>query len=288
MSALDEAANLKARRRAELAAAEEARLAAIEAERQAEADRLDEGILRALHSAEAGWLYEFRAGEVFHWRGDRVVEITFALAGHRPISMHLRRTDVGRDWRLATNESREDPTPWIGVEMSNCRVTCPSLADALLVAEIEGWTPPVVVSDEAHAKAAEAWSLMFSHAMPARIALGFVEEVTDGNVPNAMTALLEQAVRAMPYRPKAWRSEMQGAADDIVQLLATGDWDAAARDRDVLATAVHLDRRSTELGTGTAPLIDCELWLNWLKSVERTIDLCRELHAAANPEVAST
>ncbi len=132
------------------------------------------------------------------------------------------------------------------------------------------------MSEEAHAKAAECWPLMFAHAMPARIGLGFVEEVTDGNVPPALMALLTAGVAALSnMRPDADRAEggswLDLEAGQIAGLILIGQYDAAD-------TAVGVFSRRLANATD---ITDGEAWCEWIDNAKRTISLSRVLTAAA-------
>jgi hypothetical protein len=137
---------------------------------------------------------------------------------------------------------------------------------------------------EAEQKAAEAWSLMFGHAMPARIALDFVQDAA-GERQKALEAILTRGVKLVIENapvlvgPAEWKSNAQ----DLILLMRRCEWNAADYAREGMRVGITLDRRNLELGEPQRGVyaIDCEVWLMWLSSVKHTLSLCRELTAEA-------
>lgn len=136
---------------------------------------------------------------------------------------------------------------------------------------------------ELEMKVSEAWGLMVDHAMPAKIALGFVEETTDGNGPRALEAILTQAVahigNSRPVTddtPPEWHLAAGKIAGQIVQRQT----EEARGERAKLARSVG-SAEGAALAQGRHDLVATTgLWFEWLATVERVIGLAGELTSA--------
>ena len=125
--------------------------------------------------------------------------------------------------------------------------------------------------------AGRAWDLMFNWAMPPRIALGFVEEQTDGDVANARGALLLAAVAASANaRPSA--TEQTGGsfpdfeAGQIGGAILRGDFAFA---QTILDNLKH--RLFQQELNPTTEIRNLAGWISWAASTDRTIHLCAEI-----------
>ncbi|OWY59627.1 hypothetical protein B7486_73555, partial [cyanobacterium TDX16] len=87
---LDELNRLKAERRAEIAAAEEARRKAAEEARERFFALLNESLQSLLAQQGIGYIAEFCGVGVRLWDNDRKAEATFTLPGHRLIFLRMR------------------------------------------------------------------------------------------------------------------------------------------------------------------------------------------------------
>lgn len=281
-NALDRAATLKAARRAELEEQEAARLAAEAADERQRAERLDADLGAALLAAGADWLREHMVS--WEYRPNRsAAEFRFEVPGHRAIYLRLRRLTCDPDsWTIGTGRSERDPYPW-AANLPNSHSSHHLLADALIAAEIEGWEPPAqagpVITQAAQRKADECWPLVFAHGMPLKVALAFVEEETDGDVPAALGALL--ATVSIWVRNTRLRNEYGTFAHDetdtIAQAVLDCDFTKALETADGLRRRLFLLEQQGIVDEMHAPLLD------WTADVNRGVGLCADLYAAAQP-----
>jgi hypothetical protein len=131
---------------------------------------------------------------------------------------------------------------------------------------------------ELEQKAAEAWRLVFDHAMPPRIAMDFVQDVC-GRRTEALEAILFQAVCTLGNtRPSAEQMTGAGYADSAAGIfsghLLSRHFDAAG------SVLYELRVRLSHERVGPfAP--DRDRWIDWCADAERVLKLCRELTSAA-------
>jgi hypothetical protein len=286
MRALDEVRRLKEARRAELAAAEESRKRAAEEGREREIQLLSAAVDRALTDVGAAALSEHCAGLMPAHSG-HIREVAFDLPGHRRIVLRMCATDEPAGWYPCSGPDFGLPFRWGAARDSGHIDSHPSLADALIAAEIEGWTPPVPdpkeepvkglvtvidVPPAAQAEAAKAWPLVFAHGMPPGTAVDFVRE-TDCTREQAVRALLiEAAAHLNDTHPGAGLADVVpaavGEAGAVAREVLAGNWGAAEKLRQHL-----LDWMFTEELEGDSSV--AQPWIEWCDDAKRAIQLCR-------------
>lgn len=130
-------------------------------------------------------------------------------------------------------------------------------------------------------KAGRAWALMFSWAMPAGIALDFVQEVTDDR-PKALAAILTEAVaqtgNARPSVKQDRGSFPDFEAGKIGAAVLRGDSAFAFTILANLKARLHQQERNP-----TTELAGIAEWLEWCTDMGRAILLCRELVELVHP-----
>lgn len=292
MSALDEAAKLKAARRAELVAAEAERQRAAEQAAHERVVRVQIGVDAALAQIDAGWLSEYRADDVADPGDGRRTQVWFRVPGHRDVAMHLRRQAFG--WELPTVA---DGPCWLvrspgGGETNHCL-----LADALIAAEIEGWIPPAPLQP-VEALAARAWAslLQTDDPMPPCIAVDMVQDETGDRA--AASAAIHTAAgvwldgrrpEEAPSTAGEFKSASLMAAIACHAHLLGGHYELAESSR---ATVVErwadaeqdYDPDEPDAFPGIDGYQHAINWLAWCNDAAYAIDLCRAVSAAAQPE----
>lgn len=142
---------------------------------------------------------------------------------------------------------------------------------------------------ELEQKAAEAWSLMFSWAMPAGIAIDFVQEATDDRakareriVWHASLALGRARLAVLDSARSAHESDAAHESAVIGGLVFAGLTEAGHRLAVLRSQIVRVLERSPEWEEAAA----ASRWLDWCADARKTVELCRELLEAANPAPA--
>jgi hypothetical protein len=279
MSALDQAAKLKAARRAELAAAEEERQRQEEAARRASNEALSAAVRSLLERSELAWL-EPLVSEV-NFQSDTLATISFQVPGHRAIYTSFSRTGVDPfAWaHLPSVNSRA--FNWTAVDSRGNHPQCQDISDALIAAEIEGWTPPKspVNKELLEAEVAKIWPAMFAHGMPADVALELLEEKTEEDAEVNADALLIHAVAWMANtRPT---DEQMGAFTHADAGMIGGE--VLMRNFDnAEARRKHLANRLCEREL-TDPAF-AGPWLEWCGQMRHAIALCRAVAAEASAQ----
>jgi hypothetical protein len=318
MGVLDEIAKLKQARRDEIAAAEEARRQAEEAAKAAFIQRLNAEAERILGEQGLTFLAALSAGVATVWDRQGRAQVNFEIPGHQTIGMQLRRYSIDPDqWRL-TSSTVEGTLPWSIFAAGGGETSFNNFADALIAAEIPGWTPPAepvadhALSPEAEHQAREAWAAMVNPdvLMPPIVALGMVEVETGGDQDDAVSALHyaagewldalrpEQPVHeiadgyfgaqlsaAIACRGYLIGEEYNLADNCRLEVHSTcrqiqHDYDTEAGDRDEYGEE-YVTTTQHDMNTASA-------WIAWCGYAATAIDLCRAVAAAAHPAPATS
>ncbi len=136
MTATERIATLKAKRREELRAAEEAANTDRERARQQAAQEFEVDVMKALTQLDAAWLAEFRnCGAPQNWMDDdghRYRKIAFDIPGHRKVFLTLEWSV--NEWEVSRDH---EPIIWTAISAAGTDSYAPTLADALIAAEGE-------------------------------------------------------------------------------------------------------------------------------------------------------
>lgn len=131
-------------------------------------------------------------------------------------------------------------------------------------------------------KAAEAWSLMFHHAMPANIALDFVQDVAGDRV-KVLDAILLHAVTCLADARPTTRDaspDHHMSAGRLSGYILKCEFAKAWAERDRIARNAAYQQIRTVDARESAEL---DLWFDWCKTAELVLTLCRSLAAEARP-----
>lgn len=144
---------LKAKRRAELADAEEKERARVASQERERAERFEAGVAAALKAEGAEWLAEFRRpdrGEPYeNHAGDTLWDAAFEVPGHRPVFLRLTEALAAagsgcaavRAWVAAAGHTDGNEMAWYAQTAAAGCKGCDDLADALIAAEGDSEIP---------------------------------------------------------------------------------------------------------------------------------------------------
>lgn len=305
MGALDEIAKLKAARRAEIELQKEVERRALDEEHRYSLARLEDAVRDALIGQCATWLAEYRVAT--NITPDRMPPVTrcvtveFDVPGHHRLCLDFRRVEVSRgEWVLPHNDDGE----WIGWHVQQASFTHnswnPSLADALIAAEIEGWTPPLPpeperdLSPEAEQRAREAWASMTTpdgEPMLPAVAIDYVQDEVGDR---------DDAVSALHWAAAAWLDSLRpeqpvGTSDGMV-----GSVTSDCRYHLSLQRHDQAEKFRAEIHRISQELLDAphepdgfiaqraSKYITWSNYASQAIDLCRAVAVAAHPEPVRT
>lgn len=284
MSALDEIAKLKAARRAELVAAEAEWQRAAEQAAHERVVRVQIGVDAALAQIGAGWLSEYRADDVADPGDSWRTQVWFRVPGHRDMAMQLRRQAFG--WELA---GPSDGPSWLVRSRRGSETNYYLLADALIAAEIEGWTPPAP-THPVEVLATTAWAALVrgENPMPPCVAVDMVQDETDDRA--AASAAIHVAAgvwldgrrpEAEPTAPGEFKSASLMAAIACRAHLLGGHYGLAESSRAAVVQRWADAEQDYDPDEGYQHALN---WRVWCNDAAHAIDLCRAVSAAAQPE----